>query len=119
MPRITITISELLYYRLRAHAEFEEGTTISRAAADILADFLAEDDEVLESQDATWGRFRERSYDSESGDEYLTACTDCGGAKYPDKHYCTCGKEDWQDMRRSDAMDIKLREIKKSFPHDS
>jgi hypothetical protein len=60
VPRITITVSELVINKLRDYVESAAGTTLSRAAADILADVLVDEDEVLQSQDSAWGGLRER-----------------------------------------------------------
>lgn len=56
MPRIKITVSKMLHQRLKAQAEATD-STLSRTAARLLADALADDNEAIPPQDATWGRY--------------------------------------------------------------
>jgi rubrerythrin len=117
MKRVTFNVSDLVYYRLKEYARNEAGTTMSRAGADILADFLAEDDEVIESQTTQWGGYRERIDDGDSGAAYerVNACKECGRVVYDGESQCPECDGAIKQMLRSESQEIKTEILRRRY----
>ena len=62
--RITVSVSEALHKRLQEHAQVED-TTLSQAAARLLAQWFEDQGAPIPAQDNTWGGDRKSSNEGE------------------------------------------------------